>query len=158
MSGIGALFSAGLVGFPAVRAFLWPMRPAPSTDHWVKVVEDVALMDIGSPVRVDFVELANDAWIETRVLNSVWVYTEDGEHFKAYNGHCTHLGCGYMFDKDKKHFICPCHRGAFDVKTGAVLGGPPPRSLDELPLEVRDSAIFVKYEDFRLGVPERVRA
>ena len=158
LSGIGAGLSAGLVGYPVVRAFFWPIRSAPPADHWVKVVDDVALLDIGTPVRVDFVEMASDAWVETRVLNSVWLYTEDGEHFKAYNGHCTHLGCGYMYDKDKKHFVCPCHRGAFDVKSGAVLGGPPPRGLDELKLEVRDSEIHVKYEDFRLGVAERVRA
>jgi Rieske Fe-S protein len=158
LSGIGAALSAGMVGYPVVRAFFWPIKAAPPADHWVKVVDDVALLDIGTPVRVDFVELASDAWVETRVLNSVWLYTDDGEHFKAYNGHCTHLGCSYMYDKDKKHFVCPCHRGAFDVKSGAVLGGPPPRGLDELKLEVRDSEIHVKYEDFRLGVAERVRA
>lgn len=158
MSGIGATISAGLVGYPALRAFLWPIRQSPPTDHWVKVVDDVALLDIGTPVRIDFVEFASDAWVETRVLNSVWVYTEDGEHFKAYNGHCTHLGCGYMFDTAKKHFSCPCHRGAFDVKTGAVLGGPPPRPLDELELQVKDGEIHVKYQDFRLGIAERVVA
>jgi Rieske Fe-S protein len=158
LSGLGAAMSAALVGYPALRAFFWPSRSTPPTEHWVKVVDDVALLDIGTPVRIDFVEFASDAWVETRVLNSVWIYTEDGEHFKAYNGHCTHLGCGYAYDKDKKHFVCPCHRGAFDVKTGAVLGGPPPRPLDELKLEVRDAEIHVKYQDFRLGVPERVEA
>lgn len=158
LSGLGAAMSAGLVGYPALRAFFWPTSAAPGTEHWVKVVDDVALLDIGAPVRIDFVEFVSDAWVETRVLNSVWIYTEDGEHFKAYNGHCTHLGCGYMYDKDKKHFVCPCHRGAFDVKTGAVLGGPPPRPLDELKLEVRDAEIHVRYQDFRLGVAEKLEA
>jgi hypothetical protein len=37
-----------------------------------------------------------------------------------------------------------------------VLGGPPPRPLDELETEVRDGSVFVKYRDFRLGVAERV--
>ena len=158
LSGLGAAISGVLVGYPALRAFFWPTRAAPVKDHWVKVVDDVALLDIGAPVRIDFVELASDAWVETRVLNSVWVYTQDGEHFKAYNGHCTHLGCGYMYDKDKQHFSCPCHRGVFDVKTGAVLSGPPPRSLDELEVEVRDAEIHVKYKDFRLGIAERVES
>ena len=158
LSGLGAAASAFLVGFPSLRALFWPTHAAPSPDHWVKVVDDVALVDIGTPVRIDFVELASDAWVETRVLNSVWVYTEDGEHFKAYNGHCTHLGCGYNYDKGANHFSCPCHHGAFDVKTGAVLGGPPPRPLDELPLQVRDGEIHVKYQDFRLGIAERIES
>jgi menaquinol-cytochrome c reductase iron-sulfur subunit len=158
LSGLGAAVSAILVGYPSLRAFLWPTRVTAGTDHWVKVVDDVALLDIGVPVRVDFVELAHDAWLENRVLNSVWVYTEDGEHFKAYNGHCTHLGCGYSFDQDKKQFSCPCHHGVFDVKTGAVLAGPPPRPLDELPVEVRDGEIHVKYQDFRLGIAERIES
>ena len=55
-------------------------------------------------------------------------------------------------------FACPCHRGQFDVKTGAVLAGPPPRGLDELPVEVRDSAVYVQFKDFRLGIPERVES
>jgi hypothetical protein len=39
----------------------------------------------------------------------------------------------------------------FDIKTGAVLGGPPPRPLDELKVQVRDAAVYVQYRDFRLG-------
>ncbi len=158
LSGIGATLSAILVGYPSLRAFFWPTQTTSSPENWVKVVDDVALLDIGKPVRLDFVQLTNDAWVETRVLNSVWLYTDDGEKFKAYNGHCTHLGCGYGFDKDRGTFYCPCHHGAFDVKTGAVLGGPPPRPLDELAVQIRDSAVFVKYQDFRLGIPERVEA
>ena len=82
---------------------------------------------------------STDAWLESRTLNGVWLLTEDGEKFKAYNGHCTHLGCSYIYDKERKNFFCPCHRGQFDVKTGQVLAGPPPRQLDELEVEVRDS-------------------
>jgi Rieske Fe-S protein len=44
------------------------------------------------------------------------------------------------------------------VKTGRVLAGPPPRPLDELQVEIRDSAVFVKYRDFRLGIPEQIEA
>jgi menaquinol-cytochrome c reductase iron-sulfur subunit len=115
-------------------------------------------LDTGVPIRVDFVVSKDDAWIEARAMNSVWLYSEDGEKFKAYNGHCTHLGCGFTFNPQSKTFICPCHRGEFDVKTGAVLAGPPPRPLDELETQVRDSAVFVNFRDFRLGVAEKVEA
>lgn len=150
--------SAVLVGFPVVRSFVSPSLPQPRADGWVKVADDIALLDVGVPVRVNFVQELQDAWVESRSLNGVWLYTEDGDKFKAYNGHCTHLGCSYIYDKDLKHFFCPCHRGQFDVKTGEVLAGPPPRPLDELQVEIRDSAVFVNYRDYRLGVSDKIEA
>jgi Rieske Fe-S protein len=146
------------MAIPVLRAFVSPVLAKPRVDSWIKVADDIALLDVGTPVRVNFVQSATDAWLETRTLNGVWLFTEDGEKFKAYNGHCTHLGCSYVYDKEHGNFFCPCHRGQFDVKTGKVLAGPPPRSLDELPVQIRDSAVFVQYRDFRLGVAERVEA
>jgi Rieske Fe-S protein len=156
VSGIGAAISGVLVGIPVIGSFVSPALAKAQPATWIKVAEDIALLDLGVPIRVDFVQNQNDAWVESRTQNAVWLYTEDGAKFKAYNGHCTHLGCSYYYDKDLKTFACPCHRGQFDVKTGAVLAGPPPRPLDELPVEIRDSAVFVNYRDFRLGVSERV--
>jgi len=158
LSALGAVISAGLVSIPVLRAFFSPASRVVGKGSWVKVADDTALLDIGVPIRVNFVQTVQDAWVETRTLNGVWLYTEDGEKFKAYNGHCTHLGCSYSYDKERKNFFCPCHRGQFDVKTGAVLAGPPPRPLDELEVEVRDAVVFVKYKDFRLGVSERIEA
>jgi Rieske Fe-S protein len=34
----------------------------------------------------------------------VWLYTEDDEKFTAYSGVCTHLGCSYTFDTEKKRY------------------------------------------------------
>lgn len=158
VSGVGAAISAAMVGIPVLRAFASPTLVHKTSDTWIKVADDIALLDVGVPVRVNFVQTLQDAWVETRALNGVWLYTDDGEKFKAYNGHCTHLGCSYVYDKDRKDFFCPCHHGQFDVKTGAVLAGPPPRPLDELPVEIRDSAVYVKYADYRLGVPEKIEA
>lgn len=158
LSVVGALVSAGLVSVPVLRAIFPPAARRAAAGDWVKVADDTALLDVGVPIRVNFVQSVEDAWVETRTLNGVWLYTEDGEKFKAYNGHCTHLGCSYVYDKDRKEFFCPCHRGQFDVKTGAVLAGPPPRPLDELQVEVRDASVFVKYKDYRLGIEERIEA
>ncbi|HEX7019459.1 MAG TPA: Rieske (2Fe-2S) protein [Gemmatimonadaceae bacterium] len=158
VSGLGAATIGAIVGLPVLRAVLSPAMTKPTVDGWVKVADDIALLDIGKPIRLDFVLTQDDAWVESRALNSVWLYTEDGDTFKAYNGHCTHLGCGYILDQDGKSFICPCHRGQFDIKSGQVLAGPPPRPLDVLNVQIRDSAVYVDYRDFRLGVAERVEA
>jgi quinol---cytochrome c reductase iron-sulfur subunit, bacillus type len=158
VSGIGAAISAAMVGIPVLRALGSPALIHKTNDAWIKVADDIALLDVGVPVRVNFVQTLQDAWVETRALNGVWLYTEDGEKFKAYNGHCTHLGCSYVYDKARQNFFCPCHHGQFDVKTGSVLAGPPPRPLDELPVEIRDSAVFVQYTDYRLGVSDKIEA
>ncbi|NUQ10750.1 MAG: Rieske (2Fe-2S) protein [Gemmatimonadaceae bacterium] len=119
---------------------------------------EAALFDIGVPFKRDFTETISDAWVESRSLKSVWLYTEDGESYTAYNGRCTHLGCGYSFDKEEGVFHCPCHHGLFDLKTGAVVGGPPPRPLDRLEVKVEDGNVLVLYKDYRIGVAEKVEA
>ncbi|HEY4953880.1 MAG TPA: Rieske 2Fe-2S domain-containing protein [Gemmatimonadaceae bacterium] len=158
VTGIGGVLSAAVIGFPVLRAFVSPTLAAPLKDDWIKVTDDTALLDVGVPTRLSFVVSEQDAWVESRMVKGVWLFTEDGEKFKAYNARCTHLGCGFVYDKDANNFLCPCHHGRFDVKTGAVLDGPPPRPLDELEVEIRDSAVFVKYKEYRLGVPARIEA
>ena len=154
-STIGAALSAVLVGLPSLVAFLTPGFVRPRQKSWKKVAEADQL-EIGTPVKVDFVEEVNDAWVDTRALRTVWLYTEDGESFTAFSGVCTHLGCSFGFDSAKKVYHCPCHHGLFEMKSGAVTGGPPPRPLDTIPVKVEDGAVFVQHQLFRTGVPEKI--
>jgi len=151
---IGGVFSAFLAGVPAARAFLSPTFRRTREEKWIRLGE-VDQFDPDLPTKVDFVDAVHDAWVESRRLRSVWIYTEDGEAFRVYNGRCTHLGCNYSFDEDKKVFRCPCHMGFFALKTGDVLGGPPPRPLDTLEVKVENGILYAKYQDFLLGVPEK---
>jgi Rieske Fe-S protein len=155
MSTIGAGLSAALAGVPAMMAFLSPAFRPVQRQSWIKVGE-AALFDIGVPDRVDFAETGQDAWVTTRLIRSIWVYTEDGEHFVAYNGKCPHLGCAYALDEQAGQFHCPCHNGEFDFKTGRVIAGPPPRPLDTLQTRVEEGAVYVTYQDFQLGIAEKV--
>jgi len=72
------------------------------------------------------------------------VHLESG--FKVFSGECTHLGCMVRWEENKSRFYCPCHQGVFS-KDGQVTGGPPPRSLDEFPVEVENNLVFIKVED-----------
>lgn len=154
-TGLGAIVSAALAGVPVLRAFVSPTFRRTSSETWVKL-GDVETFDLDIPTKVDFVETVTDAWVENRVLRGIWVYTEDGEQFTVYSGRCTHLGCGVAFDKITGRFKCPCHEGVFDVKTGAVLAGPPPRPLDQLEWKIEDGFLYCAYRDFRIGIPEKV--
>ena len=158
VSGIGATLMATLIGIPVVSAFLSPALKAPTTKRWRKVVDDVGTLDVGTPVKIDFVEASNDAWVESRTLRTVWLYSEDGKAFTAFSGVCTHLGCSYGFDEAKKVYHCPCHHGLFEMKTGAVVGGPPPRGLDTLPVKVENGELHIQYETFRPGIAAKLEA
>lgn len=151
---IGGALSAFLAGIPAARAFLSPTFRHTREEKWIRLGE-VDQFDPDVPTKVDFVDAVHDAWVESRRLRSVWIYTEDGETFRVYNGRCTHLGCNYSFEEEKKVFRCPCHTGFFALKTGEVLGGPPPRPLDTLEVKVENGVLYAKYQDFHLGVPQK---
>jgi Rieske Fe-S protein len=72
---------------------------------------------------------------------AILVRAADGNYY-AYGQKCTHLSCPVYFDKQSQHLECPCHEGGFDVATGNVLYGPPPRPLDKIELETRDGEVW----------------
>ncbi|WP_431677105.1 ubiquinol-cytochrome c reductase iron-sulfur subunit [Kitasatospora sp. KL5] len=48
---------------------------------------------------------------------------------------CTHLACALVHRPGQGpdgDLHCPCHGGGFDVRTGEVTGGPPPRALPKV--------------------------
>jgi len=165
LAGVSAIGSAAFAGLPALRAFLSPVFRRPTNTRWFKLGA-TGSFDVGTPTKVDFSEALADAWVENRVPRSVWVYTPDGVRFTVYSGRCTHLGCSFRFDAapDPRYhhqanvFHCPCHHGIFDPKTGAVVAGPPPRPLDTLETRIESGALFVAYETFRVGIPEKIVA
>jgi menaquinol-cytochrome c reductase iron-sulfur subunit len=154
-TGVGAFLSAALAGIPSLRAFLSPAYRRVKDVSWVKLGE-ADQFDVDVPTKVAFVQTVTDAWVENRVLRSVWVYTPDNEQFIVYNGRCTHLGCGFGYDAEAKRFRCPCHLGMFDLETGQVLSGPPPRPLDRLEVKIEDGYLYAAYQDFRVGVSQKV--
>src|ERR1051325_451105 len=75
--------------------------------------------------------------------SAILVRTADGA-YHAYGQKCTHLSCPVYYSRDHQRLECPCHEGAFDVATGNVLYGPPPRPLDIIAVETRDGQVWAK--------------
>jgi Rieske Fe-S protein len=67
----------------------------------------------------------------------------------AYSQKCTHLSCAVVPRLDEGILHCPCHAGVFDLATGRVLAGPPPRPLPMITLEIVGDDVFAT------GVEER---
>ncbi len=73
--------------------------------------------------------------------SAILIRDKDGEYY-AYGQKCTHLSCPVYYDRESAHLECPCHEGGFDVKTGRVLYGPPPRPLDRIEVEMRGAEVW----------------
>jgi len=66
----------------------------------------------------------------------------DGVGLLAYSQKCTHLACAVIPDVEQEVIHCPCHEGFFDLRTGNVLAGPPPRPLPRILLEIRGDDVY----------------
>ncbi len=62
--------------------------------------------------------------------------------FAAFSAVCTHLGCIIKWLPEKGEFFCPCHAGRFSAE-GTVLGGPPPKPLESLPVALEGDQVMI---------------
>lgn len=67
----------------------------------------------------------------------------------AYSQKCTHLSCAVVPRAEDHTLYCPCHNGAFDLRTGRPLSGPPRRPLPRVVLEVRGEDIYATGVELR---------
>ena len=113
---------------------------------------------VGVPKPVEFSVEQKDGWVvENNARKSVWVVKKSAADFEVFVARCTHLGCAYAWNASAQQFQCPCHGGRYSID-GQVLGGPPPRNLDTLNYWVQGGNLLIDYEEFRLGIPQKVEA
>jgi cytochrome b6-f complex iron-sulfur subunit len=87
--------------------------------------------------RVEF-----DVKLKDRVFTNRAFIAVNDYGLTAYSPVCTHLGCLVNWDSFRNEFICPCHGGRFDIN-GNLVGGPPPKPLTRLPLEIKDGKVYI---------------
>jgi len=75
----------------------------------------------------------------------IYLYSEN-DRLCALSSICSHLGCSVSWDPSRKLFACPCHGGTYR-KDGTVAGGPPPRPLERLPIEIENGTVFVRLNE-----------
>jgi len=101
--------------------------------------------------------LHEDGWKKTRSRHAIWVRrTEEGTgKIAVLSPICPHLGCPIAWHPDQGKFSCPCHGGVFDA-SGDHVAGPPPRPMDALQFEVRTDRLWVRWQDFKIGVAKQI--
>ena len=99
----------------------------------------------------------HDGWEEVRQRHAVWVHRpgESGREVAVLSPICSHLGCPINWYPDQSRFLCPCHGGVFDAD-GRHRSGPPLRSMDPLDFQIRVGRLWVRWQDFKIGVARRV--
>lgn len=95
------------------------------------------------PVAVPLADLppGSARTVEAGGRTIVLIHGDDGE-IRAFHAVCTHLGCGLRWAEDARELHCGCHGGRF-ASDGRVLGGPPPRSLAPLRVDVMGDKVVV---------------
>jgi Rieske Fe-S protein len=151
MAGTLGAFLAAAIGVPLAGAALAPAARRGEA-QWISLGSESQFSS--EPRMITFGSTRTDAYLQTTVSRSVWVYrAADGP--RVYNARCTHLGCLVTYRSSSRSFLCPCPGGVFDVRDGAVLDGPPPRPLDQLDYRVERGELFARYRDFLVGVPDQ---
>lgn len=129
----------------------------PSLQRSVEPFEPVGSIDSLQPDRptvITFMSQVKIGWEEKKVERDVWVVKKPDGAITVFSPICPHLGCGYHWNEAKREFICPCHLSIYDIN-GKVLSGPAPRPLDTLPYKVENGLLYVRYEKFIVGIPQK---
>jgi Rieske Fe-S protein len=149
-----------LLAIPAVAYFLsplWARRNGARAEGGFVDAGPLADLPIGEWRLVPLDIRHQDGWKQSVARRAVWVRrTGRTDHDVAVlSPICPHLGCPIDWLQAKDQFHCPCHGGTFD-RTGRRTAGPPPRPMDPLDHEVRAGRLWVRWQDFKIGVAQRV--
>jgi thiosulfate dehydrogenase [quinone] large subunit len=81
------------------------------------------------------------SFVDPKTQQPAWLVHAAASTFVAFSAVCTHAGCGVSFDPSTTQFVCPCHGGTYDAKTGQVIGGPPPSPLPKIRIQVHNGEV-----------------
>ena len=125
---------------------------------FIKVASLEAVAEDGTPGLFRVIADKTDAWtyFPNVPVGSVFLFKQDDGQIGAFNVSCPHLGCAVYFRSQEKDYYCPCHNSRFALTGERSPDSPAPRGLDPLEVRVHEGQVYVKYQEFRKGTPERI--
>jgi menaquinol-cytochrome c reductase iron-sulfur subunit len=103
---------------------------------------DISDIPSGEPYQVRFERAVVDGWEIRNEKSTAWVILDEKRQATAFSPLCTHLGCAYRWQAEKKLFTCPCHGSTFNVR-GDVVTGPANRPLDRYSTKLESSRLWL---------------
>jgi menaquinol-cytochrome c reductase iron-sulfur subunit len=141
---MGALYGIPLMIASTVAAsvsnYLFGRQTA-QTDTWTDA-GDVSDIPEGVPSQVRFERAVVDGWEARNEEASAWVILDNRRNVTAFSPLCTHLGCAYRWQSERKLFTCPCHGSEFNVR-GDVIVGPASRPLDRYSTKLEGNRLWL---------------
>jgi menaquinol-cytochrome c reductase iron-sulfur subunit len=144
----GSVTVGVLLSVPLIRFALYPVLARTTEKSWSDVGKVDEFQNINAPVQKLVTIEQRDGWRKTIKQQPVYVTKDPKGALIVLSAVCTHLGCSVRWVDAQNKFVCPCHGGMF-AGDGKLLGGPPPRSLDQLETKVEDGILKTQYEFFR---------
>lgn len=143
-----------------LTVLLDPLRHTAENGGAVRVASLESLPADGTPLKFSVLATKIDAWNRTPNVPVGAVYLQrltGAKQVRAFNVKCPHAGCFVDYQAERGCYHCPCHDSTFAID-GKVLDpkSPSPRPLDELPVEVRGTEVWVTFQNFRPGVEEKI--
>lgn len=124
---------AGAIGYPVYRYLATPARKAELAESEITTVSIPTSGLPGPGTGTIFLFGSRPTLL---------IHHQDG-HYVAFDAVCSHLGCTVAYQPDNKRIFCPCHGGVYDVNTGAVVAGPPPKGLTVYKVEAKDDHVVI---------------
>lgn len=142
LTGVGGFMAAGMLA-PMVRFAVDPVLQASDEGDFISVAEVDKLTN--EPQRFDFQVKQVDAWYESKVTKSAWVYKQDDGSILALSPICTHLGCTVNWEGGgyENKFYCPCHNGLYEKNGVNIPNTPPPAPLHVYEHNVKDGMLYL---------------
>ena len=150
-----------LAGTPALAGLtvvLDPLRLPPDDPEFLRVTTLEALEMEGAPQKFMIKADKHDAWsrFPNRVIGAVYLRRLKNDVIQAFNVVCPHLGCAIIYRDEEKDYFCPCHNSDFVLEDGARgKDSPSARPLDTLEAKVEKGEVWVKFQNFQTGIPEK---
>lgn len=137
-----------LLAVPLVRFALYPVLARTTERSWSDIGKVDEFQSLSAPIQKLVTIQQRDGWRKTIKQQPVYVTKDPQGTLIVLSAVCTHLGCSVRWVDAQNKFACPCHGGMFS-SDGKLLGGPPPRGLDQLETKIEDGILKTQYQFFR---------
>jgi menaquinol-cytochrome c reductase iron-sulfur subunit len=142
LTGVGGFMAAGMLA-PMVRFAIDPVLQPAKEGEFIAVTDVKELSN--EPKRFDFKVKQVDAWYESEITLSAWVFKQENGDILALSPICKHLGCTVDWEGNghESRYFCPCHNGLYEKDGTNVPGTPPPAPLNVYDSKVENDTLYL---------------
>ncbi len=151
---LGTVSMGALLSVPLLRFALFPLirRTTELKSSPVGAVSDFSSLTEPMMRTIQIEQI--DGWRKAVSEKAVYITKDSQGQLRVLTSVCPHLGCTVPWNKDKGHFVCPCHGGTFTMD-GTRVSGPSLRGMDALATSVEGGQLMVQFQYFRQLVADK---